>query len=366
MSKLKKRRIWPRILIIVLIILLGLSLYSIYASYKVDKLSNMNFEEMLNYTTKDNEDALITIGIIQNDTMTYDVYGNNGLKLSRQDHIYEIGSITKTFTTSLLSKAISEDRISLNNSIDEYLELPKKDYYPTIRRLVTHTSGYKEFYFEKPMISNFIQGKNEFNWITPEILINRIGKIDLTDTDYPFKYSNFGMSVLGAVLEQVYNEDFTTLMNSYIIEELELKNTIISDPSVDLDNSWEWSHLDAYIPAGALLSNVIDMMTYVKIHMIDNPTYLSMGHEALAQVDATSGSYKKMGIGIDGVGLGWMIDGGNNIIWHNGATANYNSYVGFDKEKQIGVVVLSNLPPDYRVPSTIMGIKILTNLQSKK
>lgn len=48
------------------------------------------------------------------------------------------------------------------------------------------------------------------------------------------KYSNFGMATLGAVLEQVYDEDYTTLMNHYISEELGLKNTKISDVSGDL------------------------------------------------------------------------------------------------------------------------------------
>ena len=41
-----------------------------------------------------------------------------------------------------------------------------------------------------------------------------------------------------------------------------------------------------------------------------------------------------MKIRIDSVGLGWMIDTENNIIWHNGATSKFNSYIAFDKEKQ--------------------------------
>lgn len=58
-----------------------------------------------------------------------------------------------------------------------------------------------------------------------------------------------------------------------------------------------------------------------------------------------------------------MVDKENETVWHNVGTAHYNSYLGFDKEKQIGVVVLSNLLPDYKIPATVMGIKILTDLQ---
>jgi len=363
MRKWGKKKILIGILIIVLVIAAGFGGYCIYGFYKINELSSMTYKEMLDYTTKDNKDAVITVGILQNGKMTYDVYGEDGIKLSPEEHTYEIGSITKTFTTSLLCKAISEGRISLDNSIEEYLNLPKKDYYPTIRRLVTHTSGYKGYYFEKPMIYNFLHRDNDFNGISEEMLIKRLGKINLDDSDYSFKYSNFGMATLGAVLEQIYDEDFTTMMNDYILEDFGLKNTKISDASGDLKNYWEWSESDGYMPAGAILSNITDMMQYVQLQMLEKPEYLSIAHEALAEVNATTASYEKMGIRIDAVGAGWMIDNENNIIWHNGGTGNYNSYIGFDKENQIGVVILSNLPPNYRIPATVMGIKILTSLK---
>lgn len=53
--------------------------------------------------------------------------------------------------------------------------------------------------------------------------------------------------------------------------------------------------------------------------------------------------YNKLGINMDKVGMAWMIDSENNFVWHNGATSNFNSYIAFIKEKNIGVVVLSNL-----------------------
>ncbi|MFX3661543.1 MAG: serine hydrolase domain-containing protein [Ectobacillus sp.] len=351
------------ILIIFLVIAAGFGGYYIYGLYKVNQLTGMTFKEMLDYTTKNNKDAVITVGIINNGKMTYNVYGENGILLPKEEHIYEIGSITKTFTTSLLCKAISEGKISLDNSIDEYLNLPRKDYYPTIKRLVTHTSGYKRYYFEKPMISNVIHGKNEFSGISEEMLIERLGKINRDDVDYSFQYSNFGMAALGVVLEQIYDQDYPTLMNDYVSEDLGLANTKFSDGSGDLKNYWEWSKSDAYVPAGALLSNITDMLQYVQIQMRETPDYLSIAHEALADVNATTARYEKMGIHIDAVGVGWMIDKKNNIIWHNGGTGNYNSYIGFDKKRQIGVVILSNLPPNYRISATVMGVELLVSLQ---
>jgi CubicO group peptidase (beta-lactamase class C family) len=358
-----KKKILKVILIIVLVTVVGFGGYCIYGLHKINQLSKMTFKEMLAYTTKDNKDAVITVGIIKNGKMTYDIYGENCIILPKEEHTYEIGSITKTFTTSLLCKAISEGRISLDDSIDKYLSLQKKDYYPTIRRLVTHTSGYKGYYFEKPMISNFLHKENNFNGISEKMLLERLGKVSLNDSDYSFKYSNFGMAALGSVLEQIYDKDYTPLMNDYISDDLGLKNTKISDGSGNLNSYWKWSESDAYMPAGAILSNITDMMLYAQVQMSEIPGYLSMAHEALAEVNATTGSNEKIGIRIDAVGAGWMIDDENNIIWHNGGTGNYNSYIGFDKENQTGVVILSNLPPDYRIPATVMGIEILTSLQ---
>jgi CubicO group peptidase (beta-lactamase class C family) len=245
-----KKKILKVILIIFLITAAGFGGYCIYGLYKINQLSKMTFVEMLAYTTKDNKDAAIKVGIIKNGKMTYDVYGENGIILPKEEHIYEIGSVTKTFTASLLWKAISEGRISLDDSIDKYLRLQKKDYYPTIRRLVTHTSGYKGYYFEKPMISNFLHKENDFNGISEKMLLERLGEISLEDSDYSFKYSNFGMATLGSVLEQIYDKDYTPLMNDYISEDLGLKDTKISDGSGDLNSYWKWSESDAYMPAG--------------------------------------------------------------------------------------------------------------------
>ncbi|WP_216638016.1 serine hydrolase [Bacillus sp. FJAT-29814] len=361
--KWEKRKTLKVVLILFLVVAAGFGGYSLYGSYKINQLAEMTFKEMLAYTTKNNKDAVITVGIIKDGKMAYNVYGENGMELPQEEHIYEIGSITKTFTTSLLCKAISEGRVSLEDSIEKYLSLQKRDYYPTIQKLVTHTSGYRGYYFEKPMISNFLHKENDFNGISEEMLLDRIGKINVENSDYPFKYSNFGMATIGAVLEQAYGKDYTPLMNDYISDDLGLTNTKISDRSGDLGHYWKWSESDAYLPAGAILSNITDMMQYAEIHMREKPDYLSIAHKGLAEVNASSASNEKMGIHIDSVGVGWMIDHENNIIWHNGGTGNYNSYIGFDQENQVGVVILSNLPPNYRIPATVMGIEILTSLQ---
>ena len=364
LQKNKRKKIWIAVLSVIIVTTLGFAGYMAYGSYKLEQLSKMSSDEMIAYTTKDVEDAVITVGIIQNGSMSYTVYGKSGMVLEPKEYTYEIGSITKTFTTALLCKAIREDKIRLDDSISKYLDLPNKEYYPTIKSLVTHTSGYRKYYFERPMISNFLNGRNDYFGITEDMLVSRIGKIDLEEKDYKFTYSNFGISVVGAVLEKVYGEDYASLMNTYIKNDLGLANTKISRGKGDFANYWEWSESDAYLPAGALLSNVSDMLSYAQMQLQENPAYLSLAHQSLTEIHATSQVNRKMGINLDEMGVGWVIDQENDIIWHNGATGDFNSYLGFDKEKQIAVVVLSNLPPKHRIPATVIGIEILTTLQN--
>ena len=362
-TKWGKGKALKLLLIIVVLAAAGAGGYAAYGMRMIDKLAGMTFDEMIAYTVKDKRDAAITVGIIQGGKTDYKVYGGPGAAVPQAGQLYEIGSITKTFTASLLCKAISEGKASLESSIDKYLSLPGEASYPTLRSLVTHTSGYKSHYLELPMVSSFLRGQNSFHGISGEMLTRRIGKIRLSDPDYPFRYSNFGMAVLGLVLEKIYDEDYPSLMERFIREDLGLEHTKIAGASDGLKNGWQWSRSDAYLPAGALLSDIGDMMTYVQLQLLEKPAYLSTAHEALAQVNASSASRQKMGIRVDSAGIGWMIDDVNGIVWHNGATGSYNSYISFDKERQIGVVVLSNLPPDYRIPATVMGIKILTGLQ---
>jgi len=363
--KQKKRNIITFTILISIIFVIGG--YFLYGNYINNKISKMTFIEMVNFTTKNNNNAAITVGVINNGIISYKVYGKNAEIIQNNGYVYEIGSITKTFIASILQKAILEGEINLNSSINSYLDLPKKVYYPTLKQLITHTSGYKDYYLNLTIILNYLnKDKNSFYGINNEKLIERIGKIDLLKNEHDFLYSNFGIAVIGAVLSKVYNKNISELINEYIKTELELENTMIFNNSGNLGNYWIWDFNDAFIPAGALTSTIDDMLKYTQFHMDGIHDYLLKTHEILVnRVIVSENNFTRMNIRIDGIGMAWMIDKVNNVIWHNGGTSNYNSYLGFDKEKNIGVVVLSNLSPDYRVSATAMGIKYLLELQNE-
>lgn len=348
---------------IVLCFALGLGGYMVYGTQQMSKLPELTFTEALEYTTKNNPDAVITVGIIKDGQFSYKVYGNSGEELPAELHTYEIGSLTKTFTAALISKAISEGKVDLESKIDNYLSLPEGNEYPTIQKLLTHTSGYNGYYFESPMIINFLVGRNDFYGITKEMVLDKASELSMDKESYDFTYSNFGYAVLGLVLESVYDIDYKTLVNDFLQNELGLTNTKISTGDGDLGNYWDWKGGDAYLSAGAIISNISDMLSYAQIQL-ENNLYFSECHKNLETINATPKAYEAIGIRMDEIGMSWIIDNENGIIWHNGGTGDFNSYLGFNSETGTAVVILSNLSPSYRIPATVLGAKLLTELEN--
>lgn len=359
-NRIKKSMKIFTIVIIIVIIIAALAIGSmmIYGKKQISKIPELTFTEALKYTTKDNADAVITVGIIKDGQSSYKVYGENGKELPAEPHIYEIGSLTKTFTAALINKAIIEGKISLDDTIDHYLVLPNGNVYPTIKELLTHTSGYKAYYFESPMISNFLKGRNDYYGITREMVLQKACNLNMNKENYNFSYSNYGYAILGLVLEKVYDNDYTALVNSFMQNELELTDTKISDKSGDLGNYWDWQINDAYLSAGAITSNISDMLSYAQMQLEYNP-YFYECHNSLKTINASTKDYTTMGINMDKIGMSWIIDNKNGIIWHSGGTEDYNSYLGFNLETGTAVVVLSNLAPNYRIPATVLGVKLL-------
>lgn len=356
---------WKKALIalILIVICVGLVMSGlvIYGNYQTSKIPGLSFQEALAYTTKNNDGAVITVGMMKDGSASYTVYGANGKELPQELHTYEIGSITKTFTAAMVSKAIQEGKIDLNSSIAQYITLPEGNEYPTVAELLTHTSGYKGEYFAQPMVSNFIHDRNDFYGITKEMIIRKASEISLPD-EYEFNYSNYGYAVLGVILENVYGSNYKTLMNQFLQTELKLSHTQISEQNGDLGKYWDWNDDDAYLAAGAITSDIADMLAYAQMQL-DKNEYFADCQVSLRVIDASTEQYKMLGINIDEIGMAWIIDNENNIIWHNGGTGDYNSYLGFDPTTGTAVVILSNLSPDYRIPATVLGVKALNELR---
>ena len=343
------------------LLLIAFLVYVFIGISQMKKVPSLSFKDALEYTTKDNKEALITVGIIKDGKTEYRVYGENGKEVEDRLCTYEIGSITKTITALMVKRAEKEGKLELDDTLDKYLSLPDGKKYPKIKDLLTHTSGYKPYYFETPMIKNFFKGRNDFYGINGEMVKERIGKINLDKESYGFSYSNFGFAVLGLVLESVYGESWKTLAEDFLLNELGLENTHVSVGKGELGHNWQWREDDAYLSAGAVTSNIRDMLKYAGFYLEEDELFREC-QESVKTINASSSAYRTMGIYMDQIGLSWIIDKENGIIWHNGGTGHYNSYIGFSKENNTAVVILSNLAPNYRIPATVLGLKLLMEL----
>ena len=332
------------------------------AMSKLEKLLAMSSEEMIEYDATG--DKKISVAKYRDGGWSINTYVND--KLVGDSYDYEIGSVSKTFVGLLLAKLVRANKISLSDSISKYLDVDKDRYYPTIERLLTHTSGYKCYYFEPEMIGTKLsqKTKNDFYGISREKLLRRVNKVKLSDKDYKFEYSNFGVSVLGLVIEKIYNDNFTNIMNNFIKNELNLQHTNVAIQDGNLDKYWKWKENDGYIPAGAIISNIDDVTKYLGIYLNDIKEYAKDTHSNFKQVDGNNDLCLKLNIRLDSVGMTWIHDDVNKFSWHNGGTSAYSSYVAFSDDKKTGVVVLSNLSPTEKIQVTAIGAKIMQELKA--
>jgi CubicO group peptidase (beta-lactamase class C family) len=160
-------------------------------------------------------------------------------------------------------------------------------------------------------------------------------------------YSNLGMGLLGHLLALRAGTNFEALVISRICEPLRMKSTrIILSP--EMKNRLATGHSEIGPPVknwgslalqgdGALYSTVNDMLKFLAANMGRGPAPLC---DSMAKTHAQR---KKVMI-FTKIGLGWMhLAGlGLDLIWHNGETGGYHSYIGFEKSERCGVVVLAN------------------------
>ena len=324
-----------------------------------EELFNMPCEEIIKHFTRGNRNARVTVGIIQDGEVSFTVYGENGKVMPNVEHVYQIASITKVLTAQLFARAVRENRVNLDDTIDLFLDLPANRHYPTIKQLLTHTSGFqRDYYHGQGTLTGGFIALYPYHGITERMVINTIREANIGDRDYPFKYSNFGIAVAGLVLEKIYNTDFTSLIHSYLYD-LGMHNTKVGDGRGDLSNYWVADKGNPFIPSGALVSTITDMMMFAQMQIDGYPAYVNSLHSVFAYVDPP---VEISGIEFyrhDAMGLGWHICTVNDLIYHAGDTGSFNSFLVFDKANRIAVVVLDNIRGYSRSAVAIGSAKIM-------
>jgi serine-type D-Ala-D-Ala carboxypeptidase/endopeptidase len=297
----------------------------------------------------------IVVGVIEPDGRRIVSYGNHdrtGKRPVNGDTVFEIGSVTKVFTALLLADAVQRGELALSDPISKYLpadaKVPERGGKQiTLQDLSMHVSGLPR------LPTNFApkDAANPYAGYTVTNAYEFLGSYELPrDIGASYEYSNFAVGLLGHVLALRAGTDYETLVRTRISTPLALKSTAITlgetlqkrlaqghNPEREPVPGWDVPTLAG---AGALRSTANDLMNFVAAHLRQGRSALS---PAIASVLATR---RPTTIPNTEVALGWHITthpDGSEIVWHNGGTGGYRSYIGFDPKKRTGVVVLANM-----------------------
>ncbi|WP_421796171.1 serine hydrolase [Haliscomenobacter sp.] len=293
----------------------------------------------------------IAIGIIDKDGPQYYLFGSKtaGGQPVNEHTIYEIGSISKTFTGILLAQAVLEEKVKTDDPAQKHLpstvKLPTKDDKQiTLGHLSDHTSALARM----PTNFNPKDPANPYADYTVDQMYAFLNGYTLPrEIGSKYEYSNLAQGLLGHILALKAGTSYEALMLSKIANPLGMKETKITfDEKMKQNLAMGYSQgvqvsnwdIPTLAGAGAIRSSVHDMLIYLQANMGLKKSKLLPAMQLSQQA-----RHDKVGGGTR-VGLGWHISKGaeGDVIWHNGGTGGYRTFVGFVKETGKGVVVLTN------------------------
>ena len=267
-----------------------------------------------------------------------------------QNTVYEIGSITKVFTGILLAEAVKRGEVKLDDPISKYLpttvKTPKFNGKEiTLLDLTTQSSGL-------PSLPDDFKPKNPNNPYadyTVDRLYDFLGRVELKhDIGTKFEYSNLGVGLLGHILALRAKMGYEELVTTRILKPLGMKDTaIVFSPSMrshlaaghDMEGkqteNWD---LPTFAGAGALRSTASDMAKFVAANLGLSKTPIS---DSIAEAQKVRRTFEGSPVKIS---FNWITtkSGGRDIIWHNGGTGGYRTFVGMDMDQKKGVFVATN------------------------
>ncbi|MBA3541526.1 MAG: beta-lactamase family protein, partial [Deltaproteobacteria bacterium] len=298
-------------------------------------------------------DADIVSGVVVGlfDVGKIEIYGfghGPGGKPPDGHTLFEIGSVTKSYTSLLFADAIQRREVELDTPLADLLPpgvtAPTKDKVAiTLRHLALHSSGLPRL---PPSFTT--TSTDPYARYTEEALYRDLVQTELAITPgTQVAYSNFGAGVLGFTLGKKLGKGYQAMLAERVLAPLGLTETFFVTPPAlaahrttgtndDLTAVPAWNFA-ALAAAGGLISSVRDQLKLVDAELdaaagtTQAPLRRAMKLTQEPQLE-TSGENE---------GLGWQIDKSGRY-WHNGGTGGFHAFVGFDPKTKRGIVVLAS------------------------
>ncbi|MDO6439562.1 serine hydrolase domain-containing protein [Cyclobacterium sp. 1_MG-2023] len=276
--------------------------------------------------------------------------------LQNKDKVFEIGSITKVFTGTLLANYLVEGEVNLEDQIDKYLGYSlKEDVKITLKQLATHSSGLPRV----PASLEALSLENPYKDFGEEELKTYLTH-DLRMKHKPGEvsdYSNLGVGLLGYVLSNKAQMTYEEMLQKEIFSKygMNASTTIrskvedklvigLNDKGEEVSN-WDMSVL---MGAGGILSSVKDMSKFALAQFDSLNRELVLSRTAFFEVTE---NYS--------MALGWSViqtESGAVWNWHNGGTGGYTSSMIIDVKAKNGVIILSNISALGELTNTITSL----------
>lgn len=272
---------------------------------------------------------------------TLEAAGGETLKNDKQLK-YKIGSITKTFTATLVFQLIEEGKLSLDTTLDSYYPKVANADRITIQQMLNHHSGIHSYTDDPNFISYHMSPQDK------TFLVNKIQGFDADfEPGEKGAYSNSNYLLLGYILEEIEEKSYAELLENKIFKPLGMKDTFIGK-AINPKNAeaysyqfngekWEevpqWDMSVAY-SAGALVSTADDLNLFIT-GLFEEKLIESSSLEQMIELEDGFGK------GIFGTKYK-LGDSELQGYWHNGGIESFISHLAYYPEKDVSVVVLTN------------------------
>lgn len=288
----------------------------------------------------------ISIATIKNGKVRYFGINKESDTLSTIDNqksIFEIGSISKVFTSTLLANFVIEGKVKLNDNINDYLKAPIKNSSKiSFIDLANHTSGLPRL--PSNLDLTHVDPKNPYkeykekeleDYLTNQLELSNKGK---------YQYSNLGAGILGYTLSKIENDTYEILLQYKIFSKYGMQNSTtdittikgnlvkgLNNEGIEVPN-WDLAILAG---AGAIFSTIEDLSQFA----------ISQFDYSNKELKLTKEKTFELNENMD-IGLGWHIlknKSDNLWYWHNGGTGGYSSSMVIDVKTKNGIIILSNV-----------------------
>ena len=325
--------------------------YTVPTSNPLESILDNRVDSIVRPYIQQMSTAGLSIGLLKNGKTTYYGYGETergkGI-LPRGNTVFEIGSITKTFTATLLALYVNRGKVKLTDPVTKYLPdsvaSNKELQGITLQMLINHTSG-----LTSVPDNLFAEGTDKNN---PYKDYNKANMFQYLKNCKPesapgekYSYSNLAAGLLGIILEQVSGMTYDEMVKKEVCTPLHMENTgqyLSKSQEANFTRVYDEKgaqvkafDFGAVAAAGCIRSCSDDLLQYARANMSNENVTLFKAMELTHKITYDKGL---------SVGLGWHYDSCKfgSFIWHNGATYGSHSYLAFDKERKVAVVVLSN------------------------